>query len=247
MLSPKPWRIEAVIMLLAGAFGCLGFGMVLAGLLRQAGLAAFQTPDSPGNILLGTLSFHGAVWVLMLVFLALHGMDWREAFGLRDPNLKRALVTALVVVLPVLLVAWGLQFLSVWTLTRLGFHLEDEQAVALMLGAKSPWLRVYLGVFAIVIAPVAEEFVFRGTLYPLVKQLGFPKLALLGVSFLFALIHFNVPTFVPLFFFALAQTWLYERTDNLLAPITVHALFNAANLVALTLTNGSSHQLPVQP
>ena len=104
-------------------------------------------------------------------------------------------------------------------------------------GAKSPWLRVYLGFFAIVLAPVAEEFVFRGTLFPLVKQFGFPKLALFGVSILFALIHVNAPTFVPLFFFALAQTWLYERTDNLLAPITVHALFNAANLIALSLVN----------
>jgi len=235
MLSPKPWRVEAVILLVTGAFICLCFGMVIAGLLHQAGLAAFKTSDSSGNILLGTLSFHGAIWVLMLVFLAQHGMNWREAFGLRDPNLKRALVTALVVFVPVLLIAWLLQFLSLFTLEKMGFHPEDEQAVALMLGAKSPWLRAYLGFFAIVLAPVAEEFVFRGTLYPLVKQLGFPKLALFGVSFLFALIHVNAPTFVPLFFFALAQTWLYERTDNLLAPITVHALFNAANLIALSI------------
>jgi membrane protease YdiL (CAAX protease family) len=147
----------------------------------------------------------------------------------------------------VLLVAWGLQFFSVTALEKMGFPREEEQAVTLMLGARLPWLRVYLAVFAIFIAPVAEEFVFRGTLYPLVKQLGFPKLALFGVSCLFALVHANVPAFVPLFFFALAQTWLYERTDNLLAPITVHALFNAANLVALTVAGDFGHQLPVQP
>jgi membrane protease YdiL (CAAX protease family) len=39
--------------------------------------------------------------------------------------------------------------------------------------------------------------------------------------------------FVPLFALALALTWLYEKTDNLLAPIFAHSLFNAANLVAL--------------
>jgi hypothetical protein len=70
-------------------------------------------------------------------------------------------------------------------------------------------------------------------LFPFIKQLGWPKLAWFGTSFLFALIHLNVPTFVPLFVFALALTWLYERTDNLLAPITAHALFNATNLVML--------------
>jgi membrane protease YdiL (CAAX protease family) len=30
---------------------------------------------------------------------------------------------------------------------------------------------------------------------------------------------------------ALLLVWLYEYTDNLLAPLTAHALFNAINLV----------------
>ena len=38
---------------------------------------------------------------------------------------------------------------------------------------------------------------------------------------------------MPLFVLALALTWLYEKTDNLLAPIAAHSLFNAANLVVL--------------
>jgi hypothetical protein len=84
-----------------------------------------------------------------------------------------------------------------------------------------------------VIAPLAEEFLFRGVLFPFFKQLGFPAFAWLGVSFLFALIHHNAPVFLPLFLFALVLTWLYEKTSGLLAPITAHALFNAANLAML--------------
>ena len=87
---------------------------------------------------------------------------------------------------------------------------------------------------------MAEEFIFRGVLYPFVKQLGWPRLAWFGVSFLFALIHLDAATFVPLFVLALALTWLYEKTDNLLAPITAHGLFNAANLVLLFLSNMNS-------
>ena len=82
-------------------------------------------------------------------------------------------------------------------------------------------------------AAVAEEFLFRGVLFPFVKQLGFPKSAWLGVSALFAAIHFDAATFVPLLAFALALTWLYEKTGNLLAPIFAHSVFNAANLVIL--------------
>ncbi len=101
--------------------------------------------------------------------------------------------------------------------------------------ATSPWLRVYLGFFTVVLAPVAEEFIFRGMLYPLVKQLGWPRLALVGTSFAFAAIHLDAAIFAPLFVLALALTWLYEFTDNLLAPIVAHSLFNAANLAILLL------------
>jgi membrane protease YdiL (CAAX protease family) len=112
-----------------------------------------------------------------------------------------------------------------------GWPPEDEAAVKLLAGATTPWLRVYLGFFAVVLAPVAEEFIFRGMLYPFVKQLGQPRLALVGVNLLFAAIHLNAAAVVPLFVLALAFTWLYEHTDNLLSPIVAHSLFNTANLI----------------
>jgi len=40
---------------------------------------------------------------------------------------------------------------------------------------------------------------------------------------------------VPLFVLAILLTALYERTDNLLAPITAHALFNTFNFALLYL------------
>jgi membrane protease YdiL (CAAX protease family) len=234
MLSQKPWRAEAVIQLVAGVFACLCLGVVTAGLLQKAGAAGFKTADSFGGVLLATLSFQGAAWILILIFLKQHEVSWRDAFGLRNANLKKSLLLAagLVLALPVVL---GLEQLSVFALGKLGWPSEDQRAVELFLHAKSWWQRGYFVFFAVVLAPVAEEFIFRGTLYPFIKQLGWPKLALVGVSFLFALIHLNAPTFVPLFVLALAFTWLYEKTDCLLAPIAAHSLFNTANLVILFL------------
>ena len=57
----------------------------------------------------------------------------------------------------------------------------------------------------------------------------------------------NAPTFVPLFVLALALTWLYEKTDNLLAPITAHSLFNAANLVVLHFQEPLNRWLQLHP
>ncbi|HEY5345763.1 MAG TPA: CPBP family intramembrane glutamic endopeptidase [Verrucomicrobiae bacterium] len=233
MLSQKPWRAEAVIQLIAGVFVCLGAGVVTAGLLRSAGVPAFKSPDSPANILLATLSFQGVTWLLIFNFLKQHKVNWRDAFGLRNTNLDKSVLLAVVVLALVLPIVLQLEQYSVQVLQKIGWPLEDERAVALIVNAKSAWLQIYLAFFAIVLAPVAEEFMFRGVLFPFVKQLGFPKLAWFGVSFLFALIHVNAPTLVPLFVFAVVLTWLYQKTDCLLAPIAAHSLFNTANLVIL--------------
>jgi membrane protease YdiL (CAAX protease family) len=89
-----------------------------------------------------------------------------------------------------------------------------------------------------VLAPAAEEMLFRGILYPAIKQAGFPRLALWGTALLFAAIHLNLVTFFPLMVLALGLTWLYERTDNLWSSIIAHALFNAMNFVILYSTLG---------
>ena len=233
MLSQKPWRAEAVIQLIASVLACLCLGVLTAGLLRQAGVAAFKSPDSFANVLLATLSFQGLVWILIWIFLKQHAVNWRDAFGLRNANLTKSLLLAagvLVLVLPVVLC---LEQASVVVLEKLKWPLEDQRAVELIVNAKSVWLRGYLAFFAMVLAPVAEEFIFRGVLFPFVKQLGYPKVAWFGVSFIFALIHVNPPTLLPLFVLALVLTWLYQKTDCLLAPIAAHSLFNTANLVIL--------------
>jgi membrane protease YdiL (CAAX protease family) len=236
MLSEKPWRVEAVMQFIAAQFACLCLGIVGVGLLHKLGINGFRRDEDFGSILVGTLSFQGAAWLLIFLFLRQHQLGWPAAFGFRGPKIEHALFLAFGFVI-VFFVVLLLQDVSIHLLEKFGWPPEDQAAVKLLAHAQSRWTSVYLGAFAVVIAPVAEEFIFRGMLFPFVKQLGFPRLAWFGVSALFALIHVNADTFVPLFAFALALTWLYEKTDNLLAPIAAHALFNAANLVMFFLQN----------
>jgi membrane protease YdiL (CAAX protease family) len=235
MLSAKPWRLELVIWFCAAQLSSLCLGLTIIGLLEKAGFAAFQPPAGAGAVLLGTLAFQGATWVLISFFLRQHHIRWRDAFGLHLMELNRAWFPAIPVVCLFLPVAWLLQSLSLHAMTKFGWQPETETAVTVLTSAKAWWLRAYLGVFTVAIAPVAEEFIFRGMLYPLVKQCGWPRLAWFGVSFLFALIHWDAAAFAALFLLALVLTWLYEKTDSLLAPITAHALFNAVNLILLCL------------
>jgi len=233
MLSNKPWQAEFVLLFGAAMFACYGFVAVLALLLQKSGLAGFQNPDDAGFALLGTLGIEGPALVFIHIFLRRHGTDWSDAFGLNSPDLKKSLLLAVGVLAIMLPVVWLLQGVSGLALEKIGVPVESQRAVEIFLGLKSPWFRISFGIFAVVVAPVAEEFVFRGMLYPFVKQLGSPRAALFGVSAIFAAIHFDAVTLVPLFALALALTWLYEKTDCLLAPIAAHSLFNAVNLAAL--------------
>ena len=233
MLTGKPWRAEAVIQFCGSLMACFFLGGMIISLLDKAGVAAFKLPGGFGAVLVATLSFQGVAWALIGVFLWQHNLDWREVFGLRDPRLPRVLGRAVLTVTILLPVLWAMQSVSVWILTRLGWPPDDQAAVQLFENAHTVWGRLYMGLFAVVLAPVAEEFVFRGMLFPFVKQLGFPRLAWLGVSGLFALIHLDAAIFIPLFVLALSLTWLYVKTGNLLAPITAHAVFNAVNLALL--------------
>ncbi len=221
------------MMLIAGIIGSIFLSGLTVGVLRKLAVAGFATPDSFGSVVVDTLSFQGAALIFGCVFVKLHDIHWHEVLGLPRPKMGRALLMAAGVLVISLPLVWGLQQVSILTLEKLGWLPETQNAVDLFLKAKSPWMRIYLGFFAVVLAPFGEEFVFRGVLFPFVKQLGWPKLAWFGVSFLFALIHVNLPTILPLFVLALIFTWLYHKTNCLLTSILAHSLFNAANLVLL--------------
>jgi membrane protease YdiL (CAAX protease family) len=232
MLSKKPWRMEVVLIFIAAQALFFMLGIVLIGILQKMKVAGFQNDEDFGNPVVATLSFQGATWLLIPIFLRLHGVDLRDAFGLKKGWLT-SLLLALVVIVAVFPIAEVLASLSSFILVKLGIPLGEEEAVTLVTGAKAFWMKAYLDFFTVVMAPVAEEFIFRGVLFTFIKQMGYPKLALFGVSAAFALIHGSAPLALSLFVLALVLTWLYEKTGNLLAPIAAHSLFNLIGLLAL--------------
>ena len=246
MLSAKPWRLEMVLWFCAAQAAALCAGLTLIAVLQKAGFAAFQPPAGAGAVLIGTLTFQGATWILIPFFLRQHQMDWQDAFGLRRAKLDRVWFPAIPAVIVFLPVAAVLQAVLIHTFNRIGLPPETEAAVTVLAAVQSVWLRVYLITFYIVIGPVAEEFIFRGMLYPFFKQRSHPLLAWFLVSFLFALVHWDLVAFLPLFLFALILTWLYEFTGNLLAPITAHAFFNMAGVLIFYFGEKIAHFFHIQ-
>src|SRR5262245_3893124 len=170
MLSEKSWRPDRVLFFGLALFACLCLGIITVGALHQAGVKGFKDEGDFGIVLVGTLSFQGLGWLLIYLFLRQHKVSWLDAFGLRGPLLERALLLGVIAAILILPVTRVLQYVSFVTLKALHWEPSAQTAVKLLEDSESPWVTAYLGMFAIVAAPVAEEFIFRGVLYPFIKQ-----------------------------------------------------------------------------
>lgn len=86
---------------------------------------------------------------------------------------------------------------------------------------------------AVVVAPLAEEFFFRGVLPAFLQaQIGGVWRSVLLASAAFALVHTGQPFAMPaLFVLGVILGYLRERTGSLVGPVLIHAAFNLKTLL----------------
>lgn len=112
-----------------------------------------------------------------------------------------------------------------------------ETLQMLLIDDKGIWPVVVM-LLVILAAPIIEEVMYRGLLQDAMRRLGLsPWIAIAATSAVFALMHWSAVepnALVALFVLSLGFGWVFEKTGRLVAPIVMHALFNAGNL-ALTL------------
>ena len=233
MLSDKPWRLESAFILILGVL----FGMVGGGLAGQAlgpVVSEWASMDRTFfNFVLNMVSFHGVALFLLAIFLRQHGYSWAQFVGLTPTSWINALAWAVMVGLVMVPVALALNKICFHLIEAFSWTPEQQMPVRILQTNEGWQQRLCFGITAIVFAPIVEESLFRGVLYPLIKQRGYPRAAVWSTSLFFAVIHSNLMTFIPLTVVALILVWLYERTDMLLAPILAHAFFNLVNFLLL--------------
>jgi membrane protease YdiL (CAAX protease family) len=234
MLAEKPWKLDAVVRLFLGVMTTFCLGALLAGLLGHFTPSWPKAQSDFWQMVLGAFFLEIPAMAWIALFLRQHQVNWKGAFGWQMCAPATAAAYGVLAAMLFLPAAWGLQRLSEYVMDLADLNPQEQAAVQEL---QDPSLtnteKALLGVIAVVFAPIVEEALFRGILYPALKRLGRPRLALWVSSALFAAVHFNMVTFVPLLAFALVLVYLYETFQNLLAPIVAHALFNAANFLIL--------------
>ena len=234
MLPWKPWKPERVAWLLMAfmAANLLGV-LVVQGYSSALSKEEVKQPVNVLVMLAGTLMYQGVTLVLVGVFLRLHKLAWSDAFGFTTKRLVRTLLLAALATAIVLPITMALGQVARLVLEGIGKQPELQESVKALQTTETFQQQLYFLIVTVFVAPFVEEVMFRGILYPTIKQFGFPKFALWSTSLFFAFSHINAVAFVPLLFMAVILTFLYETTENLIAPILTHALFNAANFALL--------------
>jgi membrane protease YdiL (CAAX protease family) len=233
MLLARPWLPEQDnLFKLIGLLTCIYGGVFLTWMAGRFITGKIELQNPVFMMLTTFVTFQGAAVVLVHFFLREHRIGWPEGFGL---NLRptHTLLIGFSVGILALYPTWGLQRFSISLLEKLTYHPQAQQAVEILRHTEGMLERVALGIGTILIAPVGEELIFRGVLYPGVKKGYGKQVAMWSTALLFAAIHANLAVFLPLTFLAVILVWVYEYTGNLLAPIAVHCVFNAANFVEL--------------
>lgn len=235
MLSYKPWSPDSLLRLLLFLFA----GLSGAGLLGAAADSYWAAVPEEMRRFWVSFGVGTLMQVLGLVliarFLGENRLGWREAFGLRVEESPRMLLSGAVAAVLGLAFAMGILLGSQWLMALANVTPVEQSSITALRQSEDVARRLAVAVTAVMLAPLFEELLFRGILYPALKQAGYPRFALWGTALLFGLSHVNMLTFASLTCFGLLLAVLYERTDNLLAPITAHTLFNAANYAWVVL------------
>lgn len=240
-LTPSMWRLSEIF--LAGAFA-LGGAVVLQVILVSVGKRYWPPPADGSMGFFHVLAAAG--FQLGLIAGLAHAWFWHLRPSQKDSSgeveaatpgqsgacsglgvLREGFGTFLVV-LPVV---WLTSALWEGLLEKLGIDAPPQDIVQLFARSGDGLsLGAMIG-FAVLVAPVAEELLFRIGLFRWLRGRISRSLALLLPGIAFAILHASLSVLLPLVVLSVVFSLAYEQSGRPGVPILAHALFNLNTLV----------------
>ncbi len=168
-------------------------------------------------------------------FLRYRGLKVWEVFGLRSLPAGAAIAAALLFLVAAFPLVAITNYMSVLMLRGLAAEQPLVELFRELSRGRDYWAMGQVFLAAVVVAPLCEEFLFRGYFYGVGKRYLGALPTAVATALLFAAVHANLASLPGLFVLALCLTAAYERTGSLLVPIGMHALYNFSSLFVLYL------------
>jgi membrane protease YdiL (CAAX protease family) len=228
-----------------GAIGVYLAGQLLLQLLMGIGLVGtgligpeLLDPEEGGAALLGVVVASQTVGlILAVVFVRWRGVRLRPLIGAVQPA-GRLLATGVGLGL---LAIVGSSLIVSLLVSLSGSEATPEQVLTGGI-ADTPLQLILAIVAAVVLAPIAEELLFRGLLHRGLRRRMSLLPATVISSVVFAVVHVDVLFSQPLAIVGLVLVGVilalaYERTGSLIVPIVIHAVHNAVTIAAVVATS----------
>jgi membrane protease YdiL (CAAX protease family) len=229
----RPW--SSVLALVAGLGGALVGGLVVY-VIAAIGGADLDNPPASVDIsatLLQDVAFIAAA----LVFASMVARPRPWHFGLRDTRIGPALGY---------IVAAYLVFIATAAAWSAALNLHETDDVVNQLGADSSTVAlIAVTILVCVVAPIAEEFFFRGYFFGALRNWRGLWPAAIITGLVFGGIHVGsapVGFLVPLAFFGFLLCLIYDRTRSLYPCMALHCLNNS---IAFGVGEHWDWQIPV--
>jgi hypothetical protein len=216
----SPWLAPAA---LVGGIVLAAVGGLLVDIPALALGVDVTASHLPAGLSIADTAVQDAAFVIVAVFLAqLGGRKVSAAlFGLRPTPLRRA------VALMLLTVAVFVAFSVIWGAV---FDVKEEKLLETLGANESTLLLVLSAALTCVIAPIGEEFLFRGFIFTALRNWRGAWTAAVITGALFGLVHIgSAPALdlVPLAALGVGLCLLYRATGSLYPCIAAHALNNS--------------------
>jgi len=227
--------ILAAAMLLCLVLAAAGFGAALAVLGWQQTLDRISDFDpTTGDVtvrekigIVGSLVAYAALSAAVLVAARIRGeAQWREIIAWHPWNPIRG--AGWIWAFAASLIVYSLAADATIT------HFAPSFNAIVHIPPGTRWAVLFV-LLAAVFAPIAEELLFRGWLYTSLRASFGEVAAMLLVSALFALAHWETTHLYALAVFpvGLGLAWIRERTGSVKASICVHGFYNGIASVLL--------------
>ena len=194
-----------------------------------------------GTVLSLRSAFTGTI-IMQFVYVALTlfalwyiRADMRAVYALRAPHRGRMFAGGVLLGIG----AFALAQLTGYWLSRLlpsSMEAVGDQFDQILSGV--PFIQVFLAVA--VIPAICEELVFRGYFYTAFAGKMKALSAVLLTTFLFALFHWSMIRFLPVFFIGLLCTWARHQSGSIFPAMLIHFINNGTVLVLSELAGDSA-------
>ena len=200
-----------------------------------------KDPSSIGlvDILLSNIIFLIVGAVIFALASFSRGRKPKHVFGLRKRSQKYIIIITMVGMFMAYIAVFIGSIISSFLLSTGEPKKENlQEIVQTLMSNDDISLKITIALSAIIFAPLIEEIIFRGYLYPVIKRFSHPIFSCVITSLIFAVIHSNLEGLIPLFLLAIVLTIFYEISKSIWVPILMHACFNGVNTISiLILTN----------